>query len=275
MPCNSEGLPLADSFLATSLGVIESCFMSKEVSKYAYVYMAQCIAYNVPAFCLGCVGSNNCFTATDVLRRWQHIYSQCQKHNIANLSFGADGDSQLLSAMNISYQLNALNKSLYQLSPSFLASEIENPKKWTWFWLKKTGSVLYIQDYVLVAVRLKPTLLKPLVILPMGRFLASSDHLKILPSTFTKDQHRIRHKDIDHRDKQNFEVVSRITAQCVFELLQQLPDTKGTVYFLKCLQHFVDAFLNKKLTPLQRIRKAWYVIFFLQYLVISQHKVYH
>lgn len=167
--------------------------------------------------------------------------------------------------MKISCQLNASSKSLYQLSPSFLASEVENPKKWAWFWFKKTGSVLYIQDYIHVAVKLKSRLLKPSVVLPMGRFLAGSHHLKILLSTFSKDQHGIRHKDIDHRDKQNFEAVSRITAQCVFELLEQLPDAKGTMYFLKCLQYFVDAFLNKKLTPLQRIHKAWYVIFFLRY----------
>ena len=113
-----------------------------------------------------------------------------------------------------------------------------------------------------MAVKLKSRLLKLSVILPMGRFLVSSYHLKILLSTFTKDQHRIRHKDFDHR---KFEVVSTNTAHCVFEPLEQLLDAKGTMYFLKCWQHFVDAFLNKKLTPLQRMHKAWYVIFFLWY----------
>ena len=187
--------------------------------------------HSVSAFCLGRVGSNNCFTASDVLQRWQHIYSQCQKHNITIFSFGADGDSRLLSAMKISCQINASNKPLYQLSPSFLASEIENPKKWTWFWLTKTGSVLYIQDYVHVAVKLKSCFLKLSVILPMQRFLVSSYHLKILLSTFTKDQHGIRHKDFDHR---KFEAVSTNTAHCIFEPLEQLLDAKGTMYFRKC-----------------------------------------
>ena len=53
LPCKSEGLLLADSFLATSLDVIESCFMSKEVSKYVYVYMAQCIATQCLSILLG------------------------------------------------------------------------------------------------------------------------------------------------------------------------------------------------------------------------------
>ena len=69
LPCNySDGLPLVDSFLAVSLEVIEECFKSQEISKFAYVFMAQCILQHVPAFCLGCIGSNNCFNATDVLK---------------------------------------------------------------------------------------------------------------------------------------------------------------------------------------------------------------
>ena len=70
-------------------------------------------------------------------------------------------------------------------------------------------------------------------------------------NTFTKDQHGIRHKDLEHKDKQNFEAVSRITAQCVLDLLEQIPDAKGTLYYLKSLQYFIDAHLNKKLSPLE------------------------
>ena len=106
LPCNSDGLPLADSFLVVSLGSIEECFKSQEISKFAYVFMAQCILQHVPAFCLGCIGSNNSFNATDVLRRWQYIFSQCQKRNINVISFGADGDSRLLKAMKISCNYN-------------------------------------------------------------------------------------------------------------------------------------------------------------------------
>ena len=91
------------------------------------------------------------------------------------------------------------------MSPS---SKLEVPNHWTWFWLKKTAFVVYIQDYVHVAVKIKSRLLKPLVILPMGQFLAGAHHLKILLSTFSKNQHGIRYKDIDHKDKQNFEAVS-------------------------------------------------------------------
>ena len=58
-----------------------------------------------------------------------------------------------------------------------------------------------MQDYVHVAITLKARLLKPSVILPTGGFLAGSHHLKIILNTFTKDQHGIKHKDIEHKDK--------------------------------------------------------------------------
>ena len=153
----------------------------------------------------------------------------------------------------------------FQFSPSHLLNELPNTKQWPWFWLKVTAPVIYMQDFVHVAVKLKARLLKPSIILPFGDFLAGSHHLKIVLNTFTKDQHGIRHKDLEHKDKQNFEAVSRITAQCVIDALEQIPDAKDTLHYLKCLQYFVDAYLNKGLSPLERVHKAWYTIFFFRY----------
>jgi len=68
--------------------------------------------------------------------------------------------------------------------------------------------IQYIQEYVHVTVKLKARLLKPSIILPLGDFLAGSHHLKMVLNTFTKDQHGIQPKDLEHKDKQNFEAVS-------------------------------------------------------------------
>ena len=169
--------------------------------------------------------------------------------------------------MKISYEfkLNSNDKHQFGLSPSSLLKELPNTKQWPWFWVDRTSPVVYMQDYVHVAVKLKARLLKPSIILPMGDFLAGSHHLKMVLTNFTKDQHGIRHRDLEHKDKQNFEAVSRITAQCVLDLLQQIPDAKGTFHYLKCLQFFVDTYLNKTLSPLERIYKAWYVVFFYRF----------
>ena len=99
----------------------------------------------------------------------------------------------------------------------------------------------------------------------MGHYLAGSHHLKILAKTFTKDQHGLRQKDLDHKDKQNFDSVTRITSPSVFEMLEKVPDAKGTLKYLQLLRCFIDAFLDKHLSPVERLEKVWYTIFFLTY----------
>ena len=114
LPCNENGLPIPDSFLATSFETIENTFKTQTKCKYAHVYMAQAVIKNIPAFCLACIGSTNCFTAEDVLRHWKYIYEQCQQRKIAVISFRADGDSRELGAMKISSQFK--NSSSLQIN---------------------------------------------------------------------------------------------------------------------------------------------------------------
>ena len=116
-----------------------------------------------------------------------------------------------------------------------------------------------------VAVKLKSRLLKPSIMLPMGWYLAGAHHLKILVNTFTKDQHGIRLKDLNHKDKQKYDPVTRITSPSVLGLLKKVPDGKGTPKYLKLIKNFVDAFLDKGLSPLERVKKVWFTIFFLRY----------
>jgi len=267
LSCDDTGMALVDSFLATTFETIEECFKTQQMSKLAYVYVAQCVLPGIPPFCLGCVGINNVFTATDVLKRWVYIHSQCQNRSIRIISFGADGDSRLLRAMKIScqFKIPPCEIPLYNSSPSFMNEGVDVPKEWTWFWLQKPSSLLYVQDYIHVAVKLKARLLKPSVVIPMGKYLAGSHHLHIVVDTYSKDQHGIRQKDLDHKDRQNFEAVTHLCSSSVLSLLEQIPDAKGTHQYLYIIKNFIDAFLNKQISPLQRIKKVWYNIFFLRY----------
>ena len=48
-------------------------------------------------------------------------------------------------------------------------------------------------------------------------------------------------------------------------LIQQIPDSQGTVEFLHVLRCVVDSYLDEQITTLERIYKAWYVVFFFRY----------
>ena len=268
LPCNDQGLPLADSFLATTIESIEEMFENNKRSKYAYVYMAQCLSNNIPPYFLACLGTDNCFSATNVLNRWNYIYTECVKRNISVVSFGSDGDSRNLRAMKISCQFNLASsndKSLFTKSPSILANEMHYPKDWSWFWVKNPTTIAFVQDTVHIAVKMKSRLLKPSTVLPMGNFMAGLHHLQILVESFPKEQHGIRYRDIDCRDKQNYEGVLRISSPTSLNILEQLPDGRGTLQYLYALRSFVDGFLDKRISVSTRIHKVWYTVFFLRY----------
>ena len=100
-----------------------------------------------------------------ILKRWTYIYSQCAARGVKVVSFGMDGDIRELSAMKNSCQLlNLGNKQLLKISPSFLLTPTNHPNGWTWFKLKYSTSIAYVQDIVHIAVKLKSKMTKPSII---------------------------------------------------------------------------------------------------------------
>lgn len=192
LPCDNNGLPLTDTFLATSFQQMEQCFLDNDVAKYAFVYMAQPLSNNVPAFCLACLGTNNKFDFQLVQKRWSHIVSECHKRGITVISFGADGDSREMKAMLLSSHLFFNETSAH----SFQLNKVVIPKKWhTWFAIKVCSGISFVQDVVHLA-----RILSPSISLPIGKFLAGIHHLHLIQQTFGKDVHNMRAKDIDHKE---------------------------------------------------------------------------
>ena len=61
------------------------------------------------------------------------------------------------------------------------------------------------QDVVHVAVKLKSRLIKPSIVLPLGHYVAGVHHLRLVHTNFNKDEHGLRERDINHKDKQYYE----------------------------------------------------------------------
>lgn len=114
-------------------------------------------------------------------------------------------------------------------------------------------------------MKLKSRLIKPSIVLPLGNYVAGLHHVRIVQQNFTKDQHGLRERDLNHKDKQNYEAVLRMTSDSVLDLLKKFPDAKGTEAYLRVMRCVVDSYLDKKLTCRLHIVKAWYAVFFLWY----------
>lgn len=81
------------------------------LSHNAYVFMAQPLIENAPAFCLCIFGSDNKFLARDVTRRWKYITEEAEKIGITIEGFASDGDTRCLKAMKIISNLPRPNTS--------------------------------------------------------------------------------------------------------------------------------------------------------------------
>ena len=197
LPLNENSLPIVDSFIAVSFSAIENMFQQQSIAKYAFIYMAQPLCNNVPPVCLACLGTNNKFSAENVMPRWKFISEECAKRNISVLSFGGDGDSRLMKCMKVATSLMLpVSKPLSKNIPSnSLLSIPIIPQSWEGWFHIKPKEIVFVQDTVHLAVKLKSRLLKPRIALRMGDYTATGGHVQALRTTFQKDQHGLRLRD--------------------------------------------------------------------------------
>ena len=97
----------------------------------------------------------------------------------------------------------------------------------------------------------------------MGKYAAGVHHLHMLHANLGKDAHGLRARDIDRKDKQNFDAALNIIGAAPH--LQKIPDALGTKYFIDVMQCIVDSYLKRSLEPLEQVEKNWYALFFLRY----------
>ena len=76
--------------------------------------------------------------------------------------------------------------------------------------------------------------LKANIALPMGNYGATGGHLLALTAKFQKDQHGLRLRDINHKDKQNFQAVVNITS--AGHLLSKIPEADATKCYVELIQ---------------------------------------
>ena len=145
LPLDKDLLPLSGSFQATSLSTIEAMFENSKKASSAYVYMVQSLSPNTPPFCLCLIGTDNCFDANMMTSRWKYIVKECKKRNIEVISFGADGDSRLLTSMRVISKLyNYTSKKCDYISLESGFSLVNSvPTAWkSWFFVEVEETVL-------------------------------------------------------------------------------------------------------------------------------------
>lgn len=220
--------------------------------------MAQPLQDNAPTFCLLLFASDNKFSYYDVRARWRFILKQLKNEGISVFGVSSDGDPRLLKAMRLECRLGIEDN----VSVVSSGTQIHLP----YFHTPLEPEIICIQDPIHIGAKLLLRVLKHSMVLPMGNFLISSTHLKILMTSMSKDKHCLNSKDLSLKDKMNYKSVEKISDPKVTDLLQKhVPGSDATILYLKIINLFMDAFVDKTLQPPQRVYNVWFCVFVLRF----------
>lgn len=130
------------------------------------------------------------------------------------------------------------------------------------------NGTFFVQDLVHIATKLRNFLINASFngkILPIGKYEISLSHLHQLLKLFSKDKHQLTPTTLNPCDKQNFKSVLRMCSSDVINLLRDnVANSRGTIQYLQIIRDVIDCYMNSNLTPIQRIRKAWYPLFLIR-----------
>lgn len=110
------GFPLENQYLVSD---IKNGFENGVLSNYAYIFMAQPLVDHAPAFCLVIFGSDNRFSADEVLKRWSHLENEANAIGISVEGFSSDGDTRCLKAMKVKTNFPSASSVTSPYSPYF------------------------------------------------------------------------------------------------------------------------------------------------------------
>ncbi|KAE8740531.1 hypothetical protein FOCC_FOCC013958 [Frankliniella occidentalis] len=244
-----NGVPVPNSFPATSGKVIESYFQNGIVSKNAYVVMARPVSPDSTPFCVGLFGTDNRFSHLDVLSRWEWMDKEATKEGFQIVAHSADGDAKDLKAMVIK-----------TFSP-------EPARKWPWLQASLDLSAkIMVQDTIHLLVKLKCKFLHVSDIMPMGKHhIVSRGHIAALIENASKGKHKLTASLLTQKDKMNFRSAQKLCDLIVCEELECVPGSSATITFLTMMREFCSAFLDVDLATCQRISRVFKWLFFVRY----------
>lgn len=249
-PINKNGMPVPFNYPARNVNEILHHFSNDhEVSSYINVIMAQPIA-DVPPFCLLIYGTDNKYTSKDVSNRWKYVTSKLAEVGIRVLSIASDSDPRNNAAMRD-------------------LSNIGKRSEYEWFACDiNCDAPFFVQDPIHIGTKMRNFLLRFLSnkrVLPFGNYFIRLEHLHFLVDKISKDRHELTKSTLNPADRQNFESVKKMFDRRVLSLLKnEVPESNGTVQYLQIMRDIVDAYMDRSITPLERIRKIWYSLFLIR-----------
>lgn len=140
---------------------------------------------------------------------------EAKKIDITIASFSFDGDTRLLKAMRLNNCLKIISNQIFSWSTA-----------WPWFQINMNKvEECYVQDTTHIITKMRTRFLKDGIILQMGNYLATVDHLHYLVKTVSKDKHLLTSWELKGEDKMNYDAGEKMCSSSVISHLKQIANT--------------------------------------------------
>ena len=211
-------------------------------------------------YILAAYGTNNRFTAIDVLRRWYFLHNNCRAQNIRLVGFSTDCDPRYLKAIRLSLGFFARLPNIDLLNSENQLLEIKHPDTWEFFFMRSKQLFLCMQDGVHLATKMRNRILSNSATLLIGNQHVSLSHLVDLIDNQSKIDHNLVRSDVIPRDRQNFSSCLKISSDDVLKLLEG-GDTVATYVYLYLLKLLILTYVSKSTPTCDRLFYGWTVTF--------------
>ncbi len=211
-------------------------------------------------FILSAYGTNNKYTAVDVLRKWMYLHHECKKRNINVVGFSTDCDSRYLKAMQLSLGFFTRAPNIDLLSGNNDLLKISIPSHWNFFFIRSTQPYLCMQDGIHLVTKIRNRLLSETATISINNEKIDVNHLFYILENYPKIDHNLVKSDIVPRDRQNYSSCLKITSDDVLNLLKDT-NASATYVYLYLLKLIILTYVKGDTDILVRLYYGWIVTF--------------
>ncbi|CAF1363449.1 unnamed protein product [Rotaria sordida] len=261
-----NGVPLVDQFQTNSYTELQKWFEEFDKSSLITVNLIEPILKNLSSlvhsrpFIISSYGTNNKYTAVDVLRKWMFMYNECKKKNINIVGFSADAEPRNLKAMQLSLGFFAKTPNIDLLSGNNTLLKINIESPWNFFFIRLVQPYLCMQDGIHLVTKIRNRLLSETASMSINNQEIDVNHLFYIIQNYPKIDHNLVHSDVFPHDRQNYSSCLKITSDDVLNLLKHI-NASATYVYLYLLKLIILTYVKADTDILARLYYGWIVTF--------------
>ncbi|KAK4012282.1 hypothetical protein OUZ56_021383 [Daphnia magna] len=261
LPMEANGLRNQKLAVVTDVKSIVDVFERFPRATLMLVVMAQPLVDGIPPIRILSFCTDNKFTAEDVTARMHTIITALAAEEILALVCSADGDAREVKFMRETEELGLPVPKSIPVGQEMLYTL---KQKYFYFAALRIPCGISVQDPVHLVAKERMRLLRSEKFLAIGNFIASPVHLQTVMNQYDKSRHLLKPEDLNAHDKMNYGSAERLCQPHISQLLENVEGSEATQFYLRLMYYSSSSYLDKALSPIDRVYRIWYVTFSLR-----------